>query len=211
MKFEIKNRKIKGDKDLFIVGNNSNYVAEFVFDEEWNGVTKTARFITANKEYTDQILEHNKCKIPCEVLQCGFVSVGVYSAEMSTTDLSFYVHRSIKSETGCVCEPTPDVYEQLLKKLDDLIITGGGIAEESDPTVPECVKNITEQDIEKWNNNGNNEVLQQQIETLNKEFDNYYTKGETESFVQNQNFATKGYVDDLIGNINTALENVLGV
>lgn len=43
--------------------------------------------------------------------------------------------------------------------LDEVILDGvpvpmasGGITEETDPTVPQYVKNITEQDIENWNN-----------------------------------------------------------
>ena len=36
-------------------------------------------------------------------------------------------------------------------KIDENLGTGGGIVEETDPTVPEYVKNIKESDIENWN------------------------------------------------------------
>lgn len=125
MKFDIKNRVITGE-DCLIVGDNSNYIAEFTFDKEWNGVTKTARFISCNGSYVDVILKNDQCPIPCEVLKCGYCGVGVYSAEMTTTKHKFFVTKSVKDETGCVCEPTPDVYEQLLKKIDGIVISGGG-------------------------------------------------------------------------------------
>lgn len=119
MKFEIKNRVITGEETL-IVGDNSDYIAEFTFDEEWNGVTKTARFVSCGGDYVDQIIKDDKCDIPCETLKCGYSKVGVYSAKKTTTEHKFFVTKSIKDETGCVCKPTPSVYEQLTKLLDEL-------------------------------------------------------------------------------------------
>lgn len=120
MNFTINNRVITGDENLFVVGDNANYVAVFTFDEEWNGVTKTARFIRCDGKYKDEIIKNGECTIPCVVLKCGYCRVGVYSAEMTTTEHKFFVNKSIKNDTGCECEPTPDVYEQLTKHLDDI-------------------------------------------------------------------------------------------
>lgn len=118
MQFEIKNRVIKSITDKLVIGDNADYVAHFTFDEEWAGVTKTARFIACNGSYKDVLIENDECKIPCEVLKCGYAKVGVYSAEMTTTEAEFMVIKSIKSDIGCECEPTPNVYEQLTGKLD---------------------------------------------------------------------------------------------
>lgn len=118
MQFEIKNRVIKSTTKKLIIGNNADYVAHFSFDEEWEGVTKTARFISCKGEHKDVLIENNECTIPCEVLKCGYAKVGVYSAEMTTTECEFIVVKSIKDEAGCECEPTPNVYEQLTGKLD---------------------------------------------------------------------------------------------
>lgn len=120
MQFEIKNRIIKSTTKKLIIGDNADYVAHFSFDAEWEGVTKTARFISCKGEYKDVLIENNECNIPCEVLKCGYAKVGVYSAEMTTTECEFLVVKSIKDEIGCECEPTPSVYEQLTKHLDDL-------------------------------------------------------------------------------------------
>lgn len=120
MNFDIKNRVITGDKDLFIVGDNANYIANFTFDDEWAGVTKTARFISCTGNHKDVLIVDNKCTIPVEVLKCGKIRVGVYSSEMTTTEFKVFVHGSIKDKTGNECTPTPNVYEQLTKKLDEL-------------------------------------------------------------------------------------------
>lgn len=121
MQLEIKERVIKAKEKKLIVGDNADYVAHFSFDEEWEGVTKTARFIACNGDYKDVLIdEDNKCEIPCEVLKCGYAKVGVYSATKTTTECEFLVVASIKDKIGCECAPTPNVYEQLTGKLDDI-------------------------------------------------------------------------------------------
>lgn len=119
MNFTIKNRIITGDESL-IIGDNADYVAEFTFDEEWNGIHKTARFISCSGHYMDQIIENDKCCIPCEVLKCGYCKVGVYSAEKTTTEHKFFVTKSIKNDNCAECEPTPDMYAQVMGRLDNI-------------------------------------------------------------------------------------------
>ena len=75
MKFEIKDRVIKRiDNCNNTVGDNSDYEAEFLFDSEWDGHIKTARFIQSGK-YVEQMLENDKCLIPVEVLKHGYLKV----------------------------------------------------------------------------------------------------------------------------------------
>ena len=119
MNFDIKNRVITGD-DTLIVGDNADYVANFTFDEEWTGLTITARFISCNGIYKEKIIKESKCDIPCEVLKCGYCRVGVYSAKKTTTEHRFFVTKSIKNDNCQECEPTPDVYAQLTQHLDEL-------------------------------------------------------------------------------------------
>lgn len=79
MKFTINNRVIKGDQNLFIIGDNADYTAEFLFDAEWNGKTKTARFIAPNGKYKDVLIKEDKCIIPVEILKAEYSKVGVYT------------------------------------------------------------------------------------------------------------------------------------
>lgn len=150
-------------------------------------------------------------------------------------------------------------YEQLTNKpsINGVKLVGnkttadlGIVSVETDPTVPQYVKNISEQNIADWNGKASisyvdakvAELVNSAPETLNTlgelasaiednkdlidaiqvptktselendsgfitaedvpsaDLSNYYTKSETES-----------YVNSVVGDINTALENVLGV
>lgn len=51
-----------------LIGDNADYIARFIFDEEWNGKIKTARFIMKGI-HSDVILEDDQCTIPVEILK----------------------------------------------------------------------------------------------------------------------------------------------
>lgn len=120
MKFEIKDRVIKRiDNCNNTVGDNSDYEAEFLFDIEWDGHIKTARFIK-DGNYAEKILQNDKCLIPVEVLKHGNLKVGVFSADMTSTQCEVYVKPSIKESLGSPAEPTPDVYAQIIKMIEDI-------------------------------------------------------------------------------------------
>lgn len=126
MEFTIKNRKIQCSNEK-LIGDNADYVANFVFDSEWDGCVKTARFIFDGR-YAEVILVDDKCIIPMEVLKHGLLKVGVYSAEMTSTSCEVYIRASIKETEGTTAEPTPDVYAQIIKMLEDMEI--GGVSDE---------------------------------------------------------------------------------
>lgn len=121
MRFDIKNRIIKRiDNDAEQpIGDNADYEAEFTFDNEWDGHIKTARFIQ-NSKYTEQILKDDKCLIPIEVLKQGYLKVGVFTSEMTTTSCETFIRASIKQENGITQEPTPDVYAQIIKMIENI-------------------------------------------------------------------------------------------
>lgn len=173
MQFLVRNRQIKqvtvSSSEVttpeYLIGDNSDYEAIFTFDREWAGKTKTARF-EMDGRYVDVVLTDNKCDIPVEVLTKGYLSVGVYSAEMTTTSCEVYITPSIKEIGGNVADPTPDVYNQIMDAIDNIVIDEEAVANavddylddhpvtvtETDPTVPAYVKAITTQDITSWNN-----------------------------------------------------------
>ena len=103
------------------ISYNSDYIAEFRFDEEWNGKVKTARFIQ-NGEYFDIVLADDRCEIP--PLKTGFVRVGVFTDSMTSTYVDVYYKTSIKDRTGNPAEPTEDVYAQLIALIESGILKG---------------------------------------------------------------------------------------
>ena len=124
IKFEIKDRVIKRiDNCNNTVGDNSDYEAEFLFDGEWDGHIKTARFIQSGK-YVEQILENDKCLIPVEVLKHGYLKVGVFTSEMTTTQCEVFIRPSIKQDNGVTAEPTPDVYSQIISMIENMEASG---------------------------------------------------------------------------------------
>lgn len=126
MRFTVKNREIypSNGTPVFLIGDNADYKAQFEFDSEWNGVVKTARFVRG-KKFQQKVLVNDECNIPIEVLKQGFLEVGVFSAEMTTTPCRILVKGSIKELGGMTAEPTPDVYQQIIKMIEDLEISGG--------------------------------------------------------------------------------------
>lgn len=123
MQFEISKRKIHCIKSD-LVGDNADYTASFAFDSEWDTAVKTARFIKGNN-YVDVLLENDSCEIPVEILKSGYIRVGVFSSAMTTTYCIVQVSESIKEKHGIPIEPTPDVYRQIIKMIEDLEISGG--------------------------------------------------------------------------------------
>lgn len=139
MQFIIDERKIECENE-WLIGDNADYTAQFTFDAEWDGLTKTARFQT-NKRYVDVILEDDACTIPVEILKQGIIEVGVYTDTFATTPCEVKVKASIKQCSGNIAEPNEDVYGQLIKKLNVLEI--GTV---SDERVAEAVSTFVSTD-----------------------------------------------------------------
>lgn len=153
MKFEIKDRVIKRIGDFVnTVGDNSDYEAEFLFDSEWDGHIKTARFIQSGK-YVEQILENDKCLIPVEVLKHGYLKVGVFTAEMTTTQCEVFIRPSIKQDNGVTAAPTPDVYSQIISMIENM--EASGVTDEQiERAVTKYlsehpIESLTEQDVQR--------------------------------------------------------------
>lgn len=119
MDFTINKRQITKNTEKPLIGDNANYEARFIFDSEWDGQVKTARFIHG-KKYVERVLADDKCIIPVEILKRGVLKVGVFSAEMSTTPCEVYINASIKEKTGSVAEPASDVYAEIIKMIQNI-------------------------------------------------------------------------------------------
>ena len=123
MRFEVKNRVIQYIYETPKVGDNADYIAEFLLDDEWKGRIVTARFIQ-NKHCIDKVLNNNKCEIPLDVLKKGNLNVGVYTTDMVSTSCDVFIRASIKNEDAIIPIPSDDIYLQLLQKIEDLSIQG---------------------------------------------------------------------------------------
>lgn len=131
MDFIIKDKVIKLDKASLdnkkVVSYNSDYDANFIFDDEWEDKVKTVRFIN-DGEYVDVVLtDTNSCKIPLAVMKSGTLEVGVFAGNLQTTTAArVTITPSILEETGVPADPVDDVYTQIMEKLDEMDVASGG-------------------------------------------------------------------------------------
>lgn len=131
MDFIIKDKVIKLDKQSLdnkkVVSYNSDYIANFIFDEEWEDKVKTVRFIN-DGEYVDVVLtDVDSCKIPLAVMKSGTLEVGVFAGNLQTTTVArVTITPSILEETGVPAGPVDDVYTQIMEKLDEMDVASGG-------------------------------------------------------------------------------------
>lgn len=100
------------------VCGNSKFVVCFDFDKEWNEFeTKTARFYH-DGEYTDIVFTGTECKVPV-ILNAKRMEVGVFAGDLHTTTPAVVdCRKSILCKSGTPADPTPDVYAQIMKKLN---------------------------------------------------------------------------------------------
>nr|DAG29350.1 MAG TPA: hypothetical protein [Caudoviricetes sp.] len=120
--FTVKKRHITSDtKSIDLIGDNMDYTAVFDLDEDLASERiKTARFIKDDEQQERILNDNNSCQIPPELLKKGFISVGVYTDEKSTTPCFLQINRSIRETDYPMKDPEPDVYRQLLDKIEKL-------------------------------------------------------------------------------------------
>lgn len=115
--------------ELPIVCGNSDYVAEFLFDEEWNEhLIKTARF-KVNGEYTDVVFEGNECTIPI-ITNSKIVWIGVFAGDLSTsTPAIVHCKPCILDGEDIPAPPREDVYAQIVGLCEDAVETANSVEE----------------------------------------------------------------------------------
>lgn len=149
----IKNKIATKSNNVTYICDNSDYVINFDFDDEWDAYdTKTARFAYGG-QYTDIVFVGNRCNVPVITNTYAF-HIGVFAGDLhTTTPVRVPCRKSILSSASIHADPTPDVYDQLMELIKGL----GGVdpddiakavadylaahpIEETDPTVPEWAK-----------------------------------------------------------------------
>lgn len=145
--------------DVLYICGNSDFIVNFDFDDEWDEFdTKTARFIH-NGQYTDVVFQGNQCAMPI-ISNTHKIYVGVFAGNLRTTTPAIIMaKKSILCGSGSPAAPSDDVYNQIMERIKNLgevdpeviasavkeymkenPVEGGGITEETDPTVPDWAK-----------------------------------------------------------------------
>lgn len=109
------------------VADSVNYLkAHFDFSDDWNGEI-TVIFKAEDKKFSpkEQILNNGECFVPWEVLTGTYFTVSAFCGNLHTAnEIRVDLIRSgyIKGETPQ--PPTPDVYTQIIERLDNLSVGG---------------------------------------------------------------------------------------
>ena len=92
-----------------------NYLsAEFIFNEDWTGFSKTAVFSHENDVF-NVILEGDKCIVPYEVIKESHFYVSVFAGDLLTSSKArVEVNPSGLKNGQTPSLPTPDLYNQIL-------------------------------------------------------------------------------------------------
>jgi hypothetical protein len=131
----IKNKIANGNKEEFIVCDNSDYEILFDFDQEWEKYNnKTAIVTLSNREFVPILFQGNKCKLPPfpNVMFCKVgVTASIENADetitlSTTTPATINCLESAYDENGNILPPTDDIYQQILAKLNSIIEGSGG-------------------------------------------------------------------------------------
>lgn len=111
-----------------VISHNSDYVAEFEFDEEWQDKVKTVYFVCEDGSYQAVVISGNMCAVPMLDGEHRRIFVGVQagaaekpSVLKTTRPCCLKVADSIADLLGQpIPDPTPDVYQQIIAMLEDI-------------------------------------------------------------------------------------------
>lgn len=120
IEISVQNRVAWQTNKVEYICNNKDFAINFTFDSEWEAVqNKTARFIHGG-EHTDVMFTGNQCTVPY-ISDVTKMTVGVYAGDLqTTTPATVYCKKSILCGGGLPADPTPDVYVQLMEKLNNM-------------------------------------------------------------------------------------------
>lgn len=111
-----------------VISHNSDYVAEFEFDEEWQDKVKTVYFVCEDGSYQAVVMSGNSCGVPMLDGEHRRIFVGVQagaaekpSVLKTTRPCCLKVKDSIADYLGDqIPDPTPSVYEQIIAMLESI-------------------------------------------------------------------------------------------
>lgn len=118
----IKNKRAETVSGGRAICGNSDYVARFEFDEEWNDFeTKTARikYVRGGKAvHQDVIFTGTECPIPA-LSNISVAQIGVFAGDLHTTTVAVVRYESsVLCGAGVPEEPEVNAYNQIMERLD---------------------------------------------------------------------------------------------
>lgn len=191
--FNIDNQRIITANSRYVVADSREYLtARFVFSGDWDGCTKTVIFAGKDGTY-EVLLTNDECTVPHEVLTGRFgVSVfGISGNTRITTDTAYIaVHQSGFAEGETPADPTPTVYEQLLKAIDESGQDSKAAIEKESETRAAADAELKENKADKTalNDYYTKTETDELIDAATGEMplDSYYTKTETDGLLSDK-------------------------
>jgi hypothetical protein len=131
MKFLVKKQQIDCiERDKLADGQIAFVSFRFVFDNEWEGLYKVVQFMQGENTYNISLgVDGYSCKMPSE-LQAGCAEMSLFgyapddetALRATTAAIKLRIEQSGFSSSGSeVVPPTPDLYQQLIAKIDEKI------------------------------------------------------------------------------------------
>lgn len=131
MKFLVKKQQIDCiERDKLADGQIAFVSFRFVFDNEWEGLYKVVQFMQGENTYNISLgVDGYSCKMPSE-LQAGCAEMSLFgyapddetALRATTAPIKLRIEQSGFSSSGSeIVPPTPDLYQQLIAKIDEKI------------------------------------------------------------------------------------------
>lgn len=113
----VENKIAEADGTLYVC-DNSDFVAKFAFDAEWEAYeNKTARFVY-NNSYVDVVFTGNECPVPI-ISGTYFFNIGVYAGNLhTTTPARVPCKKSIRCGNEPESSASKEVRNEFLRVLD---------------------------------------------------------------------------------------------
>ncbi len=123
LKFYVKDQTLVYCGNDIVASGSKNYLyASFRFTKEWAGLAKTAVFVSADGERRyHMLIEGGRCSVPAEMIVDGGFYISVFGGDRITSTQVYIDVAQSGVEVGLTPpEPTEDVYNQILTKVNDV-------------------------------------------------------------------------------------------